>query len=226
MGAITKPNTFTAGQTADGSAVNSNFDTIYNDYNGNITNANIAAGAAIAGSKLDLSSPGTIGGTTPGILVASSLTATNASIGILVASSLTATNASIGTDIYTTAWTAYGATSTVVGWSSFTSKSIYYKKVGKLVFVQFDIGGVSDSGAVSFTLPFENNSNLGMWAKLGFAYDNTSYTAVTGSQNAVIYMAASSTAVTCGRYLASTLGNWTASNDKQVIGEFFYEASA
>ena len=211
MGAITKPNTFTAGQTADGSAVNSNFDTIYNDYNGNITNANIAAGAAIAGSKLDLSSPGTIGGTTPGILVASSLTATNASI---------------GTDIYTTAWTAYGATSTVVGWSSFTSKSIYYKKVGKLVFVQFDIGGVSDSGAVSFTLPFENNSNLGMWAKLGFAYDNTSYTAVTGSQNAVIYMAASSTAVTCGRYLASTLGNWTASNDKQVIGEFFYEASA
>lgn len=76
MSTVTKPNTFTAGTNAKASEVNANFDTIYNDYNGNITNANIAAGAAIVGSKLDLSSPGTIGATTPGLATFSNVTAT------------------------------------------------------------------------------------------------------------------------------------------------------
>ena len=77
MASITKPHTFSSGTDAKSSEVNNNFDTIYNDYNGNITNANIAAGAAIAGSKLDLSAPGTIGGTTPGIATFTNVTATN-----------------------------------------------------------------------------------------------------------------------------------------------------
>ena len=51
---ITKPNTFTTGATIVASQFNDNFDTIYNDYNGNITNANIAAAAAVANSKLNL----------------------------------------------------------------------------------------------------------------------------------------------------------------------------
>ena len=38
------------------SELNSDFDTIYNDYNGNITNANVAAAAAIEYSKLNLTS--------------------------------------------------------------------------------------------------------------------------------------------------------------------------
>ena len=41
------------------------------------------------------------------------------------------------------AWTDYSATSTIVGWSSYTTKSIFYKKIGKLVFVQFVISGVA-----------------------------------------------------------------------------------
>ena len=52
MSAIVKPNTFTAGATIIASEHNANFDTIYNDYNSNITNANIAAGAAIVDTKL------------------------------------------------------------------------------------------------------------------------------------------------------------------------------
>ena len=52
MAAIVKPNTFTAGATIIASEHNSNFDTIYNDYNSNITNANIASGAAIVDTKL------------------------------------------------------------------------------------------------------------------------------------------------------------------------------
>lgn len=52
MSLITLPYTFTAGATIVAAEHNSNFSTIYNDYNGNITNANIAAGAAIVDTKL------------------------------------------------------------------------------------------------------------------------------------------------------------------------------
>ena len=52
MALINIPNTFTAGTVAVAAQVNSNFSTIADDYNGNITNANIAASAAIADSKL------------------------------------------------------------------------------------------------------------------------------------------------------------------------------
>lgn len=49
---VTKPYTFTAGGVIRSAEVNSNFNTIYNDYNGNITDANISASAAIAQSKI------------------------------------------------------------------------------------------------------------------------------------------------------------------------------
>ena len=53
MALITKPNSLTNGQVAQGSDVDSDFNVIYADYNGNITNANIASNAAIADTKLD-----------------------------------------------------------------------------------------------------------------------------------------------------------------------------
>ena len=58
MATITKPNTFTAGTTIFASEHNDNFDTIYNDYNGNILNVNIGASAAIAESKMTFASSG------------------------------------------------------------------------------------------------------------------------------------------------------------------------
>lgn len=87
MSIISKTFTFSAGATIIAAQHNTNFDTIYGDYNGNITNANISSGAAIvysklnltggivnadisasgaiAASKLNLVSPGAIGTTTP-----------------------------------------------------------------------------------------------------------------------------------------------------------------
>lgn len=56
MATIVKDFTFSAGATIIASEHNANLNTIYDDYNGNITNANIASGAAIANSKLNLSS--------------------------------------------------------------------------------------------------------------------------------------------------------------------------
>lgn len=56
MATISRPNSYTANTTIEPSQVNNDFNTIYNDYNGNITNANIAEGASIAQSKLNLTS--------------------------------------------------------------------------------------------------------------------------------------------------------------------------
>ena len=46
----------TDGSTASASGVNTPLSTIYNDYNGGITDANIASGAAIAASKISMAS--------------------------------------------------------------------------------------------------------------------------------------------------------------------------
>jgi len=53
MALVTKTNTFTGGTTAVASEVNTNFDTIYNDYNGNITNANCSASMNLDESKIN-----------------------------------------------------------------------------------------------------------------------------------------------------------------------------
>ena len=52
MSLVTKPNTFAAGGTAIASEVNANFDTLYNDYNGNITAANLASNLALPDTQL------------------------------------------------------------------------------------------------------------------------------------------------------------------------------
>lgn len=52
MALVTRPNTYSPGQVIASASVNADFNTLYNDYNGNITNANIASGAAIADTKL------------------------------------------------------------------------------------------------------------------------------------------------------------------------------
>lgn len=54
MSIIAIPNTFTVGSTIFASQHNSNFSTIYSDYNGNVTDANLSASAAISYSKLSL----------------------------------------------------------------------------------------------------------------------------------------------------------------------------
>jgi hypothetical protein len=56
MATVSLPHTFSSGGTIFASEHNNNFSTIYNDYNGNITDINVASNAAIANSKLNLAS--------------------------------------------------------------------------------------------------------------------------------------------------------------------------
>ena len=65
MAIKSKPFTFSSGGTIIAAEHNSNLDTIYGEFNGNIENANIKANAAIVGTKIDSSTIGAIGGTSP-----------------------------------------------------------------------------------------------------------------------------------------------------------------
>jgi hypothetical protein len=60
-------------------------------------------------------------------------------------------------------WTDYSSSSTVVGWSSFTRKTILCNVIGKLLIVQYSLIGTSNATTVSFTLPNNaiTNANLG-----------------------------------------------------------------
>jgi len=114
MANITKTYTFSAGSTIIASEHNTNFDTIYNEFNGSISNVNISGSAAIAYSKLTLS--GEIVNSdiaTNAAIAGSKLNPAFASIGsaVLAAGILTSiANTSVGTDslVYLTTFTAGG----------------------------------------------------------------------------------------------------------------------
>ena len=120
-----------------------------------------------------------------------------------------------GGDLFTTGWTNYSGSSSITGWSSRTTTKIYYKRVGKTMFVYFEIDGTSDSISTSFTLPHAAQSNIttrGMClAKNAGSWGNGS----------VIHHAAGSS--TCTLYWYIPTGPWTDSGTKTVYGHYHYQ---
>lgn len=103
----------------------------------------------------------------------------------------------------------------VTGCSSYTVKTVNYKIVGSMVFVNFAINGTSNATTFSFECPFDPSSTGGTNG-ICRAVDNGG-TAVTG----VTYLNNSDSAL--GIYLTMASGNWTASGNKQGKGFLFYE---
>jgi hypothetical protein len=106
MGTITKPNTFTTGTSIIASDHNANFDTIYNDFNGGITNVNIATTAGIVDSKLDTIS-------TVGKVNLTAITVSGASTGNMIWASSTSTLASLTTGANGQVLKMYGSNTTL-----------------------------------------------------------------------------------------------------------------
>ena len=122
-------------------------------------------------------------------------------------------------DVYTTSWTTYGGTSTIVGWTSNTSTLINYKKMGNLVFIQFYIDGVSDATNVTFTLPFTQINTNGIELKVAIQVgDNSTQSTTSG----LLTLSPNSAMVSC--FLDMAGASWTASNNKRVQGQFWYES--
>ena len=115
----------------------------------------------------------------------------------------------------TSAWVDYSATSTITGWSAYTTKHIYYLRIGKLVGVVFDIAGTSDSTEAKFTLPYTSAVNPNV--KLLLRYQDAGGTQFVG----IGYLSAASNLVTT--YAGLNSGSvFTASGTKTIVGQFFY----
>lgn len=124
-------------------------------------------------------------------------------------------------NIITTGFTDYSATSTVTGWSSTTTKKIFYKKFGNTVFVWFIITGTSDSTSTNFTLPVATPAAWFPSTNVNFpiaAIDNGTLFA-TG----VAVLGPSSSQLDFYKDINAT--TWTASGTKTIQGFFIYESA-
>lgn len=111
-----------------------------------------------------------------------------------------------------TDWVDYSATSTIVGWSSRTTTVIKYRVIGRQVFVNFYIEGISNSTSTTFTLPYTA------------LYSSIGYLRLTNNgviSEAFFRVIDNSSIVTSFTTVVSS--TWTASGTKQISGQFFYE---
>src|SRR4030065_1047433 len=71
-----------------------------------------------------------------------------------------------------TGWTDHSATSTIVGFSGFITKKIYYLKIGKQVFVAFYLDGTSNAATLTFTVPIASEANVNFYESMARGIDN------------------------------------------------------
>lgn len=113
----------------------------------------------------------------------------------------------------TAAWVDYSATSTITGWSSYTTKLIQYQVVGKTMKVMVQIEGTGTGTSVSFTLP----NSATAWGKQYFILHTRNNTTQSAS---VATVAANGSTVTVSNS-ASTTSSWTNGVGRDVQGQFF-----
>jgi hypothetical protein len=119
-----------------------------------------------------------------------------------------------------TPWIDFSEQSTIVGWSAYTTKRIRYKVVGNIVYVNLTLDGTSNSTSTTFTLPYIPKITSQGIATL--TSDNGAST-ITGR----FLLTASDITVICSRPSSASsvtpTQTWTASGNKIIIGQFFYE---
>jgi len=120
----------------------------------------------------------------------------------------------IAQDCFTEDWTDYSATSTIVGWSSFTQKVIWYRRIGRLVHVTFDLEGTSNAADVSFTLPFT------VVAVPAFSAVHIWNNGVTSATPGCLAFSGSTASIY--RDWTGAGGGWTASGTKGTRGQFYF----
>lgn len=123
-------------------------------------------------------------------------------------------------------WVDWSEQATYSGWTAFTTKYVYYKMLGSMMFIMYDIIGTSSgAGSPSFTLPFISTAALTTYHLL-FTTDNTLNQVGIGS------LPSTSNTVSFQRQPNSTLtvqnGAWinfvgTAGQSRIIRGQFFYE---
>lgn len=108
-------------------------------------------------------------------------------------------------------WTDYSGTSTFTGWSSFTRKNFYVKRIGSTVHVSFDILGTSNSTTTSITIPYTTPALPNFQTVNIKAWDSGTEVPAAFAQ-----IPNSSSTITFYKDLTPTA--WTASGSKLLIG--------
>lgn len=109
--------------------------------------------------------------------------------------------------LQTSAWTTWSPT--LVGWSSTTSVSCKYYKLGTILFFSAIISGTSNSTSTSFTLP-ESNTGIGVTGAMGYCVNNGSVLTVAARYGITVG------SNVCNTYTDMASGGWTASGTKRV----------
>lgn len=110
--------------------------------------------------------------------------------------------------------TDYSGTSTIVGWTSFTTKLLQTFVYGKYIYVYFNLIGTSNSTSTSFTV---QSNVLNSFSATGVRTRDNSGTFTTG----MFTTSASSNVITFAP--TATAGSWTASNTKAIQGWLIVE---
>jgi hypothetical protein len=121
-------------------------------------------------------------------------------------------------DIATVQWSNYYSSSTVVGFSSMTNSIINYKRFGKLVFVQVNLGGTSDTTTLTFTLPYATRSDEIMVHPIKYINAGT-----WGTTPGSVQLGTSDSSVTA--YTDMDTAAWSDTGTKGIQGNFWYEAA-
>lgn len=111
------------------------------------------------------------------------------------------------------AWVDYSASSTIVGWSVFTTKQILYQVGYKTITVLFYLQGTSNSTSTTFTLP----TAMSAVEFMEMCRNNDNGTSGSGR----FFIAASGSTVTFNQALNG--GAWTAAGTKSIMGGFEYK---
>jgi hypothetical protein len=109
----------------------------------------------------------------------------------------------------------YSASASPQGWAATPSTSVWYKKIGKMVFVLFDISGTSNDTIANFNAPFSQDTRQSWDGITSLMLDNGSGLAYPGR------VSIGSGHITI--YKDMYTGAFTASGSKRVHGEFWYQ---
>lgn len=128
-------------------------------------------------------------------------------------------SATVAGDIYTVSYFDWFPQCNAVGWNSYLSiHNVYVKKIGKTVFIDYEIQGLSSSTTAYFSLPYNVNSNF-----LNISYPSFNYWNI-GPSIGLTYFP-SQNIVAFNPALSFTSQTWNAGNAAKIIyGTLIYEA--
>jgi len=116
-------------------------------------------------------------------------------------------------------WADYSTVSSVAGWAATPTVVVYTKKLGKTIFVSYNITGTSNANSATFSVPYTAAAAPAAQYGSGYAVNNGGTAAI-----GLVAMTGGGTTIQTFKDMVGS-NNWTTSGTKTVIGQFWYEST-